>query len=133
MAPDLFLLMCAGVFNLGFAAFHFCFWKLFRWGKELPKLSFANRGIMQILNLCIIYVFLVMAAACLLVPTELLSTRLGQLLLGSFALFWGLRAAYQPVYFGLKHPLSWGLFIVFLIGTAIHALPLLGSALAMSV
>jgi hypothetical protein len=45
--------------------------------------------------------------------------------LGSFALFWALRAVYQPMFFGLKHPLSIGLFVVFLLGTAIHALPLL--------
>ena len=45
----------------------------------------------------------------------------GRLALGSFALFWALRAVYQPMFFGLKHPLSIGLFVVFLLGTAIHA------------
>lgn len=121
---DMYLLILAGVFDLGFAIFHLRFWKIFRWREELSKVSFANRGIMQVLNLCLTYVFLAMSAACLLVPADLLSTRLGQALLGSFAIFWGLRAIYQPVYFGLKHPLSLGLFIAFLTGTAIHALPL---------
>jgi hypothetical protein len=121
------VLMLAGVFDLAFAVFHLRFWKVFRWHDELPKLSRANRGIMQVLNLCLTYVFVVMAAACLFMPDELISIRVGQFALGSFALFWALRTAYQPLFFGLKHPLSVGLFVAFIVGTAIHAIPLFGS------
>ena len=121
------LLVLAGVFNLAFAVFHLGFWRIFRWRTELPRLSFANRGILQVLNLCLTYVFLMMGAACLLVADDLATSRLGRFVLGSFALFWALRAIYQPVFFGLKHPLSIGLFVAFLLGTAIHLLPLLGS------
>jgi len=127
MALVTVLLVFAGAFDLAFAAFHLRFWSIFRWREELPKLSFANRGILQILNLCLIYIFLVMGAACLLFADVLTTTRFGRFTLGSFAIFWALRAIYQPVFFGLKHPLSIWLFIAFLIGTAIHALPLLGS------
>lgn len=127
MALEGLLLVLAGVFNLAFAAFHLGFWKIFHWRDQLPRLSFANRGILQILNLCLIYVFIVMGAACLLLPDDLATSRLGRFVLGSFALFWALRAIYQPVFFGLKHPLSIGLFVAFVLGTAIHLLPLLGS------
>jgi hypothetical protein len=127
MALAKLLLVLAGVFDLAFAAFHLRFWRIFRWREELPRLSFANRGILQILNLCLTYIFIAMGAACLLLADDLTATRLGRLALGSFALFWALRAIYQPVFFGLKHPLSIGLFLAFLLGTAIHALPLLGS------
>lgn len=121
------MLVLAGLFNLAFAAFHLGFWTIFRWRSELPKLSFANRGILQVLNLCLTYVFIVMGAACLVFGEDLTTSRLGRFVLGSFALFWALRAIYQPVFFGLKHPLSIGLFVAFLLGTAIHLLPLLGS------
>jgi hypothetical protein len=120
------LLILAGVFDLAFAAFHLRFWKVFRWSEELPKLSRANHGITQVFNLCLTYVFLIMAAACLLMPHDLISTRLGRFALGSFALFWALRTVYQPVFFGLKHPLSIGLFAAFIVGTALHAIPLCG-------
>lgn len=118
------MLVIAGLFNLAFAAFHLGFWKIFRWRDELPKLSFANRGILPILNLCLTYVFIVMGAACLLFGDDLTKAPLGRFVLGSFALFWALRAIYQPVFFGLKHPLSIGLFVAFVLGTAIHLLPL---------
>jgi hypothetical protein len=127
MALAKLLLILAGVFDIAFAIFHLRFWKIFRWREELPKLSFANRGILQVLNLCLTYIFLVMGAACLFLADELTTSRLGRLALASIALFWALRAIYQPVFFGLKHPLSIGLFVAFLLGTALHALPLLGS------
>jgi hypothetical protein len=125
MALAELLLVLAGAFDLAFAAFHLGFWKIFRWREELPKLSFANRGILQILNLCLIYIFMMMGAACLLLGTDLTATRLGRFTLAGFSLFWALRALYQPIFFGLKHPLSIGLSVAFLLGTAIHLLPLL--------
>jgi len=127
MALAKLLLVLAGVFDLAFAAFHLGFWKIFRWRDELPKLSFANRGILQILNLCLTYVFLVMGAACLFLADDLTTSRIGRMALASFAVFWALRAMYQPVFFALRHPVSIGLFVAFLLGTALHLLPLLGS------
>lgn len=121
------LLFLAGAFNLAFAAFHLGFWSIFRWREELPRLSFANRGILQILNLCLIYIFVVMGAACLFLADDLTATRPGRFALASFSLFWALRAIYQPVFFGLKHALSIGLFLAFLVGAVMHLFPLLGS------
>lgn len=125
MALTKLLLILAGVFDFAFAAFHLGFWKIFRWREELPRLSFANRGILQILNLCLTYIFLVMGAACLFLAEDLVTSRIGRMALASFALFWALRAIYQPVFFGLSHPLSIGLFVAFLLGTSMHLLPLL--------
>lgn len=127
MALAKILLVLAGAFDLSFAVFHLGFWKIFRWREELPKLSFANRGILQILNLCLIYVFLAMGVACLFLGDDLAATRLGRFTLAALSLFWALRALYQPMFFGLRHPLSIGLFFAFLLGTAIHMLPLLVS------
>jgi hypothetical protein len=50
-----------GCFHLAFAIFHCGFWKLFGWTRELPKLNRINRGVMQILNLCLTFVFLILA------------------------------------------------------------------------
>eukprot|EP01132_Coremiostelium_polycephalum_P016829 gene16829-20198_t len=48
--------MLGGAYAFSFAVFHTLFWHLFKWKSELKKLSYANRAIMQILNLRLIYV-----------------------------------------------------------------------------
>eukprot|EP01133_Synstelium_polycarpum_P016584 gene16584-19702_t len=50
------LTMLGGAYAFSFAVFHTLFWHLFKWKSELKKLSYANRAIMQILNLRLIYV-----------------------------------------------------------------------------
>jgi len=59
--------------------------------KDLKKLLFANRGIMQILNVQIIYFFLFVAFVCIAFPAELLNTKLGNVFLLGCSLFWLLR------------------------------------------
>jgi len=116
------LLMAAGLINLAFALFHLFFWRLFNWAQELARLNFANRGIMQVLNICLTYVFAVVAALLLLFPLKVAGTELGRLLLLAASGFWLLRAILQPIFFGLRHPLSVTLFGVFILGTIVHAL-----------
>ena len=53
-----------GFYNLLFALFHLLFWRLFKWKEEVHKLSFANRGIIQILNIQIVYYFVAVAIVC---------------------------------------------------------------------
>ncbi len=53
-----------GFYNLLFAVFHLLFWRLFKWNKEVQKLSFTNCRIIQILNIQIIYYFVALAIVC---------------------------------------------------------------------
>ncbi len=115
------LLVSAGLFNLAFAAFHLLFWRLFRWPDELGRLGVANRGIMQVLNLCLTYMFVLMGGVFLLYPAQLQSTALDRWLLLGMTGFWLVRLVYQPMFFGLRHPLSIALFAAFLIGVLLHA------------
>jgi len=95
------LVLCA-VFNLALGLFHLCFWRLFRWKQELPRLSFLNRQIMQVLNLCLTFLFFVMAWVSAFHGPEMTTTALGRTLLLAFALFWFLRAIEQPLFFGVE-------------------------------
>lgn len=114
------LILAAGLFNLAFAVFHLFFWRVFGWQQELPRLGMANRGIMQVLNLCLTYVFAVAACIFLLFPLEVASTDLGRFLLLAMAGFWLTRTIFQPMFFALNHPLSVALFGVFILGALIH-------------
>lgn len=115
------LIVAAGCYNLAFAIFHLLFWRLFRWPQQLPRLNAANAGIMQVLNLCLAYVFVVAAMLCFWFGAELGGTELGQFVLVALAIFWAARAVYQPMFFGLSHPFSVALFGIFILGAAIHA------------
>lgn len=114
------LILAAGLFNLAFAIFHLLFWRLFDWQEELARLGAANRGIMQVLNLCMIYVFAVTAALLFLFPQEIVASELGRYLLLAIAAFWLFRTILQPMYFGLRRPLSVTLMSVFILGTLLH-------------
>jgi len=117
----------AGLHSLGFAAFHLAFWKLFDWKRDLARTSVANRAIMQILNLRLIYLFLGMGAACFAFTDALLHTPLGRAVLGFMSLFWVGRTIEQMVFLRVRH---WGvhaLTALFILGAALSAWPLLAS------
>ena len=79
-------IMIGGVYNLGFAIFHLMFWRIFRWKKDLSRLTFINRSVMQILNLCLTFVFLLVAYISFFNTSELIQTNLGKALLVGFFL-----------------------------------------------
>lgn len=87
-----------GFYNLFFAVFHLLFWRLFKWNKEVQKLSFANRGIIQILNIQIIYYFVAVAIVCFCFTNELLTTYLGKVFLLGNSLFWIIRLVQQYIF-----------------------------------
>ena len=118
------LLMC-GLYNIGFALFHFGFWKIFEWNKDLKKLSFANKAIMQILNIQICYYFLFTAFICFAFPNELLTTKLGNCFLIGCSLFWLIRTLQQFVFLRANHYKIHILTFIFLIGTVLFSLPVL--------
>lgn len=120
----LWLLYAGAAFNLGFLVFHLLFRRLFRWDEQLPRLTPVNRGVMVVLNWCLMIVFAGFAVLSLLFAEALLSSPLGHAILAFIAVFWLLRAAQQPVYFGFRDPVSKAFTAVFLLGAAFYAAPL---------
>ena len=118
-------IMIGGVYNLGFAIFHLMFWRIFRWKKDLSRLTFINRSVMQILNLCLTFVFLLMAYISFFNTSELIQTNLGKTLLVGFSLFWFLRMIEQIIFFGIRNLISIALTLVFLFGCVIYLIPLI--------
>ncbi|MBI5463975.1 MAG: hypothetical protein HY966_03345 [Ignavibacteriales bacterium] len=119
------MIIVGGFFNLAFAIFHLMFWQLFRWKEDLVSLTFINRSVMQILNLCLTFVFLVMAYVSFVHRSELIQTSLGQTILAAFSLFWFLRMVEQMIFFGVKNKVSVAFTLVFLLGSVIYLVPVL--------
>jgi hypothetical protein len=119
------IIFLCGLYSIAFAIFHILFWRLFNWKKELEKLNFANRGILQILNTRIIYFFLFVAYICFVYPDELLSSNLGKTFLTGISLFWLGRTIEQFVFFKEKNRYVHILTAIFVIGTILFALPLM--------
>jgi hypothetical protein len=119
------LLIIAGVHSLLFAAFHLCFWRLFAWQTELSRVSAINRGVMQVLNLCLTYFFIAIGLITVADRAELLGTRLGHHLLLLLSVFWVIRLVEQFLFFDGKTWRSIVLSAIFLAGAVIYAVPLL--------
>jgi hypothetical protein len=119
------MILLGGFYNLGFAIFHLLFWRLFRWKRDLSSLTFINRSVMQILNLCLTFVFLLMAYISFFNTSELIQTNLGKALLVGFSLFWFLRMIEQIIFFGIRNLISIALTLVFLFGCVIYLIPLI--------
>ncbi len=119
------IIFVCGLYSIAFAIFHIFFWKIFDWKNELKKLNFANRGIIQILNSRIIYLFFFIAFLCFIYPEELLNTRLGKVFLAGVALFWFGRTIEQFIFFKTHNIYVHILTVIFAIGTILFALPLL--------
>lgn len=114
------LLLIGTIFHIAFAVFHLLFWKLFDWVQDLKKLSHINKSVMQILNLRLIFVFLIFAYISYFNTTEMLSTKLGLTMTMSIALFWGFRSIEQVIYFGVNKFASNLLLLLFLSGTFLY-------------
>jgi len=121
--PAWTMILLGGAFHVALAIFHLLFWRLFDWQRDLAKLRFVNRQVMQILNLCLTFVFAAVAWLSFAHPAELLTTPLGRTLLLLIAAFWLLRAAYQVIFFGLRNAVSATFLIAALAGSALYAVP----------
>lgn len=119
------VIFICGLYSIAFAIFHVFFWKLFHWKKELSKLSFANKAIVQILNTRLIYFFLFIAFICFVYPDELLSSNLGKAFLAGISLFWLGRTIEQFVFLKVNNRYVHVLTIIFIAGTVLFALPVL--------
>jgi len=119
------LLIIGGIFHFGFAVFHLFFWRLFNWKKDLTRLTFVNRAVMQILNLCLTFVFLVVGYISIFYSNELLTTNLGKVILVAISAFWFFRTIEQIIFFGVKEIRSNILTIIFIVGFIIYLIPIL--------
>lgn len=81
--------------------FHIFFWKLFDWKNDLESVKKVNKGIIQVLNLCLMLCFLIFAYISLFQADELLTTSLGKTLIAGMALFGVFRVFEQFVFFEL--------------------------------
>ena len=82
------LIKAGGFFNIGLVMFHLAFWRLFNWDEDLKKISFLNRAVMQVLNISLIFAFVIFSYISLAHTKELVSTPLGHSLVMLMALFW---------------------------------------------
>jgi hypothetical protein len=113
----------AAGYNAALALFHLGFWRIFRWREELPKLHAANRGVMQVLNLMLTFVFLMLSALLVLHAAEVTGSRLGRSLLAGMMGFWILRAILQPIFWPTMPKATNGAFVfLFVIGAGLHAM-----------
>lgn len=118
------LIFIGGIFNLLFVIFHLLFWKLFNWKDELKNINFINQNIMQVLNLCLMFVFLIFSYVSIFHTDEMLNTGLGFSLTLGIGIFWFLRSLEQVIFFKLKTLISRILLILFIIGTVLYGIPL---------
>ena len=119
------IIFCCGIYSAGFAIFHLFFWRLFRWKEDLKKLSFANRGIMQILNVQLTFYFFMTAFFCFVYPSGLMGTTLGRAFLAGNALFWLVRTVQQFTFLRANDYRLHVLTVIFIAGTILFSLPLL--------
>ncbi|HLV24061.1 MAG TPA: hypothetical protein VKY36_04715 [Moheibacter sp.] len=118
------IISLCGFYSLALALFHTGFWKFFGWKTDLAKLKFYNRGIMQILNIQLIFSFSFTAVVCFYFSTDLLNSELGKWFLGANSLFWLLRTLQQFIFLKKNHYIIHILTVVFMLGIILFALPL---------
>jgi len=117
------LIKAGGIYSFGFVIFHLLFWRIFNWEEDLRSLSFLNRAIIQVLNLSLIFAFVIFGYISLFHTKELMESSLGHSLLVLTALFWLFRAIEQIVFFKLKHWGSVMFLLVFLSGAVLYGIP----------
>lgn len=113
-----------GLHSLAFALFHMAFWKLFGWPQTLAGTTAANRAIVQILNLRLIYIALGIAVLCFAYTDELRDTALGRAVLLGMSLFWVGRTIEQFVFLRINRLVVHVLTALFVLGAVIFAVPL---------
>ncbi len=124
MSKDVIIFIC-GIHSLFFAIFHIAFWKVFKWKTELKKMNLANRAIMQILNLCLIYFFLFVAFFCFFFTKELYASNFGKVFLCGISLFWLARAIEQLILLRVNKLFVHILTVLFVLGFIIFLLPVI--------
>ncbi len=106
MTPStaILLVKIGGYASIGWLIFHLLFWQMFDWRAELKRLSRLNSGVMQVLNLCLSFVFLLFAFVSFWHTNELLSAGLGRTISLGIGVFWFFRFLLQPLFWGTSLP-----------------------------
>lgn len=94
------LVKIGGYASIGWLIFHLLFWQIFDWRAELKRLSRLNSGVMQVLNLCLSFIFLLFAFLSLWHTNELLSAGIGRTMSLGIGVFWLFRFLLQPLFWG---------------------------------
>ena len=121
------LIKAGGLFNIALVIFHLLFWRLFGWHDDLRKLTTINRAIMPVLNLSLVFVFVMFAWLSLVHTFELQHTTLGRSVLLSISVFFFLRGLWQVIYFRLLHWVSYAFLVFFLTGGVLYGIPALAA------
>lgn len=95
------LILFGGVLWIICFIFHIFFWKLFDWKNDLESVRKVNKGIIQVLNLCLMLCFAIFAYISLFQTDDLLNTSLGKTLIAGMSLFGVFRVIEQFIYFEL--------------------------------
>ena len=122
---DAAMILLCGFYCLGMAVFHASFTKLFDWKNELAKMNVANKAIIQIANLRLIYLFVFVALICFLFPKELTTTSLGRFFMVGMSIFWLTRTIEQFIFLKVNHPLVHLLTYLFLVGAILFLIPVI--------
>lgn len=125
MESNKILIYLCGLYSFGFAIFHILFWKLFDWKNDLKKLTIANKAIIQIANLRLIYFFVFVGVICFAFTNELTQTRFGRFFLTGLSIFWFGRTIEQFIFLNVRNHKVHILTVIFFAGSILFALPLI--------
>lgn len=115
-------LFIGGLYHLAFSVFHLLFGRVFKWKSSLRLTTQVNRSVIQVMNLCLVFLFAAVAAVSFLGREVLLNETAGKWILVFIAGFWFWRALLQIVFFGGRRLVSWVFSLIFLAGSALYGL-----------
>jgi hypothetical protein len=118
------LIIFGGVLWIICFVFHIFFWKLFDWNNDLDSVKKVNKGIIQVLNLCLMLCFLIFAYISLVQTDELLNSALGKTLIAGMALFGVFRVIEQFIFFNLTQFRSKLVLFGALLIAVVYSIPL---------
>jgi hypothetical protein len=97
---SLISIYCGGVLSLLMGIFHTQFFKLFKWKKELEKISETNKNIIYTIHIALLLLFFGIAVISLLYAKELsLCIGISFCINLMYAVFWLWRTIWQISYF----------------------------------
>ncbi len=119
------LIIGGGVYTILLIVFHLLFWRLFNWPQTLIALNDVNKATIQVLNISITFIFGIFAYISFVHTQDLLNTHLGRTLLLLISALWLFRAMQQILFYKLKHKISVGLALYFMVGSILYGAPVI--------